>query len=251
MCFLELLESALDDLVANDDRPVVVTSAMWPIFRALKRADQTAVDDVLNLLISRFSRRGLLMPSFSSGFDNHGRCDLDRTPSKSGILSETMRSRKDVVRTLSAWFSFTVMGSCVTEVSELMPVEAWGEGSLYEWMEYNNVCFLALGTHPTHFFYPHRLEWLAKDILTYRFNKTISGVLARNGKEYKVNETLFVRKRHPVEKFNDFTKLMPFLKESGMRTTSVLGVNLGVYNVRPFQDLVLPRLMKDEGLLLR
>ena len=251
MSFLEHLKDALHKVVTTDDRPVVVSAAMWPLLKTMGRKDPGAVYEVLELLIDLYGQRGLLMPCFSAGFDAQGRCDLDQVPSSTGVLSEAMRGRPGTVRTLSAWFSYLALGPCVQEVAELVPVEAWGAGSLYEWMEDRDVCFLLLGTHPTHCSYLHRLEWLARDVLTYRFNKSISGILVRDGQARQVKETLFVRQLDPVEAVNDFTKLMPYLRAGGMREASVAGVSLSAYEARSLLNSVLPAMRADAGLVLR
>lgn len=251
MSFTSKLDNALRELVIQDDCPVVVSAAMWPVLKAMGRKDAAAVDEVLDLLIDRFAGRGLLMPSFTNGFDVGGTCDLDHLPGTTGILSEAMRRRPGTVRTLSAWFSYLVLGPCAQEAAGFLPNEAWGEGSLYEWMEKQNVCFLMLGTHPTHCSYLHRLEWLARDKLSYRFNKTFNGVLIRNDQEFRVHETLYVRSLKPVEAINDFTNLMPFLYDAGMNEMSVDGVSLAVYKVRAIRDAILPALQADPYLVLR
>jgi len=251
MSFFADLDLALRDVVASDGRPVVVSSAMWPCMKAMGRYSPEAVEDSLDLLIGKYGEHGLLMPSFSSGFDAGGRCDLDEVPGTTGVLSEAMRRRSGVVRTLSAWFSYLALGSCAKEVAELLPDEAWGIGSLYEWMERHDVCFLMLGTHPTHCSYLHRLEWLARDVLTYRYNKSFNGVLVRDGQERHVQETLFVRQMQPVEADNDFTKLMPYLRDAGMREVVLDGVSIAAYEACSIRDTILPVLRANPELVLR
>lgn len=251
MSFWDRLKSTLNEVVTPDDRPVVVSAAMWPLLKAMGRKDPGAVEEVLDLLIDMYGERGLLMPSFSSGFDEKGICDLDEATGSTGVLSESMRRRPGVVRTLSAWFSYVVLGSSSREVAELLPAEAWGEGSLYEWMEERDVCFLMLGTHPTHCSYIHRLEWLARDLLSYRYIKCFNGVLVRNGEYREVQETLFVRQLQPVEVINDFTKLVPLLNAAGMRMATVDGVSIASYEARSLRDTVLPALRANTGLLIR
>lgn len=249
--FLDNLKYALNEVVTRDDRPVVVSSAMWPLLKAMGRKDPGAVEEVLDLLIDMYGESGLLMPCFAAGFDEQGRCDLDTVAGSTGILSESMRRRPGVVRTLSAWFSYLALGPCSQEVAELQPVEAWGEGSLYEWMEERDVCFLMLGTHPTHCSYPHRLEWLARDVVSYRFNKSFKGVLVRNGESKEVQETLFVRQLQPVEATNDFTKLMPYQDAAGMRRVTLEGVSIAAYEACALRDTALPALRFNSTLLLR
>lgn len=250
MIFLEGLSLALQEVVTPDDRPVVVSSAMWPLLKAMRRTDPEVVEKVLDLLIDLYGERGLLMPCFTSGFDKFGRCDLDTASGSTGVLSESMRRRPGVIRTLSAWFSYLALGPCSREISELLPTEAWGDGSLYEWMEKRDVCFLMLGTHPTHCSYLHRLEWLARDVLNYRFNRSFTGVLVRNGESKEIRETLFVRRMQPVEAINDFTKLMPYLDKAGMRRTTFNGVSIAAYQARAIRDCVLPAIRADATLVL-
>ncbi len=251
MSFLGSLKSALNNVVTSDNRPVVVSAAMWPLLKAMGRKDPYAVEEVLDLLINMYGERGLLMPSFTSRFNEKGVCNLDSEIGSTGVLSEAMRRRSGVVRTLSAWFSYVVLGSCSREVAELLPAEAWGDGSLYEWMEERDVCFLMLGTHPTHCSYIHRLEWLVRDLLSYRFNKSFNGVLVRSGECIEVQETLFVRQLQPVEVVNDFTKLVPYLRTAGMRMASVEGVSLASYEARSLRDTILPVIRANTNLLLR
>ena len=251
MSFLEQFKSVLSQVVTPDDRPLVVSTAMWPFLKAMGRNDPQVVEEVLDLLIDMYSDRGLLMPCFAAGFDETGRCDLDTEPSTTGVLSESMRHRPGVVRTLSAWFSYLALGPCSREVAELLPAEAWGEGSLYEWMEERDVCFLILGVHPTHCSYLHRLEWLARDVLNYRFNKSFNGILVRDGKSREIQETLFVRQTQPLEAINDFTKLTPYLDAAGMRRATVEGVSIAAYEARALRVTVLPAIRANTKLVLR
>lgn len=249
MSFLEQLDAALRNLATQDERPVVVSAAMWPVLKAMGRKDPAAVDEVLDLLIGLFARRGLLMPSFTHGFNAEGMCDLDTEPGSTGVLSEALRRRPGVVRTLSAWFSYLALGPCADEVLGLQPEEAWGEGSVYAWMELRDVCFLMLGTHPTHCSYLHRLEWLAQ--VPYRFNKPFNGVLVRHGRQHVVQETLYVRCINPIEAVNDFTLLMPQLREAGMREIRFEGISLAAYEAGTLRNAVLPVLRADSLYVLK
>lgn len=251
MSFLKRLEVALNEVTTSDDRPVVISAAMWPLLKAMGRRDPEAVEEVMDLLIHMYSERGMLMPCFTTGFDQKGQCNLDTATGNTGVLSESMRCRVGVVRTLSAWFSYLVLGQCSQEVAELLPIEAWGEGSLYEWMEERDVCFLMLGTHPTHCSYLHRLEWLARDVLDYRFNKKFNGVLVRNGQSRKIQETLFVRQLQPAEAINDFTKLTPYLNAAGMRKVNVEGVSIAAYEACAIRDSILPAMRSNTKLVIR
>ena len=227
MDFLKSVRSAICEMIGRDDRPIVVFSAAWPFLREMQQNDTTAVERLLDVLLDAVANRSLLMPTFTQGFVD-GYCDLDKERSSTGALSECFRNRPGVRRTLSAFFPFAVSGSAINEVIHLTPEHAWGEGSLYEWMEQRDVCFLMFGTHPTHSSYLHRFEWLARDVIDYRFTKEFHGTLIREGVSVDVTETLYVRMQNPPV-VNDFTVLLPFLKSAGMKTVTPHGVSIASY----------------------
>lgn len=249
MAFSDEFDAALTELLGDGPEPVVVSSAVWPILREMGRKDMGAVEEILSLLLRRMNGRDLLMPSFASGYID-GICDLDRTPGSTGVLCERFRLYPGTKRTLSAFFSYVILGPSADRVGGLMPEHAWGDHSLYEWMETCNARFLMLGTHPTHCSYLHRLEWLVRDVLPYRYCKQFSGILIRDGVSIPCAETLYVRSLNP-EAIQDFTTLRPALLEAGMRQHNVHGVSLAAYDAIPLRDTVVPLLRKDPLLVLK
>lgn len=211
--------------------------------RELRQNDIAAVEGLLDVLVEAAGDRTLLMPTFARGFVD-GVCDLDKESSSTGVLSECFRRRPGTRRTLSAFFPFAVSGPAVDEVINLKPARAWGEGSLYEWMEVRDVCFLMFGTSPTQCSYLHRLEWLVRDVIDYRFDKTFRGTLIRDGVSMDVEETLYVRRLDPPVD-NDFTILMPFLDRAGMKTIAPNGVSIASYHPRAVVAQILPALRQD------
>jgi len=246
MSVLKELGSVLRELLGDDQRPVVVFSSAWPFFHAMGRANPSAVKDILEVVIDSVGERSLLMPSFSAGYKD-GVCDLDSAPSLTGVISEVFRRDYAEVRTLSAFFSFAALGPAAKQVSELMPEDAWGDGSIYHWMEQQNARFILLGTDSTHCSYLHRVEWLLRDIIAYRYVKAFEGTLRRSGKEMLCREQLFVRSLEP-EARNDFTVLKETLAASGMVSTDVQGVPLAFYDAEQVLSSVLP-VMKNDPLL--
>lgn len=249
MSFLDEVGESIRAVIGNDDRPLVVYAAAWPFLRELRRQDPAAVDELLEVLLEAAGHRTVLMPTFARGYVD-GVCNLDDEPSLTGVLTERFRTRPGVRRTLSAFFPFSVLGDATGEVIELQPGHAWGEGSLYEWMERRDVCFLKLGTHPTHSSYLHRLEWLARDVVRYRFDKTFTGTIVRDGVSRPITETLFVRQLDPPV-INDFTGLVPILQAAGMQEQSPRGVSIVSYRPQPVIERVLPLLRQDPYLVLK
>ncbi len=249
MSFIEELDVALAELLGSGTEPVVVSSAVWPILREMGRKDMGAVEEILHLLLHRTNGRDLLMPSFTSGYIK-GICNLDSTPGSTGVLSERFRLFPDAKRSLSAFFSYVILGPSADAVGSLMPEHAWGDNSLYFWMEQNNARFLLLGTHPTHCSYLHRLEWIVQDVLPYRYCKAFSGTLIRDRKAISCSENLYVRSLDP-EAIQDFTTLIPALWQAGMQQRSVRNVILSAYNAVPLRDIVVPKLRENPLLVLK
>lgn len=243
MSFLDSVSAAVAEMIGNDDRPVIVYSAAWPFLREMRETGVSAVESLLDVLLGAAHGRSVLMPTFTGGYVG-GVCDLDREPISTGVIADRFRARPGVRRTLSAFFSFAVSGPATAEVIDLRPKREWGEGSLYEWMEKRDAYFLAFGTHPTHVSYLHRLEWLARDRINYRFEKAFRGRLIREGIAHEMEETLYVRRLDPPV-INDFTLLMPYLYEAGMKTVSVRGVSVACYRAEATVAAVVPVLRKD------
>lgn len=240
----------LDDIVAgcaeliggDDCRPVVVYAAIWPLARLLRRRDRQLPGDLADKLDAMVGpRRCLLMPTFTSGFQE-GRCDLDAAPSRTGQLSEAFRRRPGVRRSVSAFFPFAVRGLEADAVVALRPEQAWGDGSLYQWFEQTDAQFLMLGTHPTHCSYLHRIEWLVG--VPYRFPKRFSGTMRHEGRSFLHREELYVRTLDPLA-LNDFTVIAPALRDGGMACRSIGGLPICAMGARAMRAAFLPLLQAD------
>lgn len=248
--------SRIDDIgqliaaaVGQDDRPIVVFSAIWPFLRALGTTDPATTDRLINLLIEISGRRTLLMPAYAGGYVN-GVCNLDTDPSSTGVLSECFRRRHGTRRTLSAFFSFAVRGPEADHVVNLRPHDAWGDGSLYEWMEQRDACFLMFGTHPTQCSYLHRAEWLARDVIQYRYEKAFRGEVIHEGRRIPLEERLYVRRLEPMVD-NDFTVLMAPLQRAGMQVTAAGGASIARYYAQPSLTETLTDLQRDPLMLVK
>ena len=246
--FLRDLAGLLAELMPRDNRPVVVFSAAWPFFRELRRADRSAVREILDIIVEAAAHRSVLMPTFSRGYVD-GSCNLDEEPSTTGVISQEFLVRPGSKRTLSAFFSFAVSGSATSEVENLQPVDAWGDGSLYAWMQERNARFILMGTHPTHSSFLHRLEWLARDRIRYRYRKEFRGRITRNDEVYECTETLFVRDLGSGA-INDFTVLTGLLGDAGMKAVNLNGISLAAYDAKPIVETILPRLLDDPFMVI-
>ena len=239
----------LEKLIGDKQENIVIYSALWPLLRLSNVPVQELVESLCETLIDKFAGRTLLMPTFTSGFDKDGVCDLDSSRSQTGELSEHFRSYQLVRRTRSAFFSFAVYGPNTSALVSLMPEEAWGRGSLYEWLYNYDAAIVTLGLHPTHCSYTHYAEWLNHNQIFYRFNKTFSGILICDKISKAHTETLFVRKRDP-EPVSDFTHLLPQYLAGGMKASKVQGYPLSCISAKLKIDLVTSAIIKDKLTLI-
>ena len=238
------LTKSVRDLLGQDSRPIVVYSAMWPLIRASSLHGNDICAALCDCLLELSEdREALLMPTFTAGYVN-GFLDLNHEPSRTGSLSEYFRRQNGVRRTVSAFFSFGVSGPANDELVGLRPRDAWGVGSLYEWMHDHGAHILTIGLHPTHCSYSHYAEWVMRMKVSYRYQKTISGVVVHEGQDFRLTERLYARELDSAVA-NDFTKFLDEYKENGMKLASVGGVCLSTIGARRKLDVLVKALERD------
>lgn len=243
------IESAIRECIPADHKPVVVYASAWPFLRQMRMSGPAALEDLVTCTLGALGERLVLMPTFTRGYTD-GVCDLDRQPSITGAMTEAFRMRPGVRRTLSGFFSFAVAGGHDAAVLDGTAEHAWGAGSCYEWMHVRDVHFLMLGTHPTHCSFLHRAEWLVRESIPFRYDKSFTGRLVREGVSREVTETLFVRRLDPPVVM-DFTPLEPCLRDAGMIQRSVAGASLATYDAAAALACVVEALRRDPWVIVR
>lgn len=236
-------------LAVSDDRPVAVFSATWPLARAFGLSGETLCRDLHDLLGEILGDRTLMMPCFTAGFVD-GVCNLDHEPSRTGALTEYFRRQPGVRRSVCPFFSFAVRGPDSSEIVALRPRQAWGHGSLYEWMHERDAHIVTLGVHPTHCSYSHYAEWLQRDNLPYRKRKTFSGELVHEKIRYTYETELLVR-RGDRELVNDFTWLLEKYLERGMNLSTLEGISVSEFGARAKIDVIVSELERDPNSMLK
>jgi aminoglycoside N3'-acetyltransferase len=244
------LRRLFEDLLLPDERPVMVYSAIWPLARLLELKGPALGSAILDALREAVGdQRLLLMPTFTHGYKD-GMLDLNTAPSLNGVLTEAFRQAPGVRRTVSAFFSFAVAGPGDTALVDLRPQNAWGEGSIFAWCEEQDCSFLMLGVLPTVCSYLHRMEWLMRYRIPYRYDKAFAGTVRHEGVLLPLTETLFVRSLAPPA-INDFTVLTPSLLQAGMRRTVVNGVSFAAMETNAMRDCTLRLMSQDPLCVLR
>ena len=91
--FVSDLFNSIRKIDIDKKSPVVIYSSFLPIFKALNFVDKEIIDQFLDFLIDHYGDRGILMPSFTNGYDKNNICNLDNEKSNSGVLSDTFRKK--------------------------------------------------------------------------------------------------------------------------------------------------------------
>ena len=190
------LRLALNGLLPRDSRPVVAYSGIWSLATAFEGERASLVSATrAELLEAVGSNRTLVMPTYTSGFKD-GAIDLDRAPGMTGVLNEAIRTMPGSRRTASAFFSFTARGPAADALAALRPTDAWGDGSLFDWIEREDAHILLLGVPLPMCSFLHRVEWLAR--VPYRYLKDFVGEMVLDGRKELLRERLFVRNLDPL-----------------------------------------------------
>jgi aminoglycoside N3'-acetyltransferase len=239
----------LGEMLAGDYRPVAIFSALWPLMRATRMPGEQLCNDLLEIVADLARERIVMMPTFPPE-PIDGMCNLDSAPSTTGELSEGFRTQSGTRRTICAFFPFSVRGPGADEVIFSPPIEAWGEGSLYHWMYDRDVHIVTIGVHPTHCSFSHFAEWLARDIIPYRYQKQFSIEFIHEERSFHHEQTLLVKQRTP-RAVNDFTWLFDEYMGAGMKHKQVEGIHISEIGAKNKIDVILPHIRKDPLALLK
>lgn len=238
------LKDTIEKLLSGSGKnPIVVFTAAWPFLRALEAPPKDIPQLLLDLLREIAGDRDLVMPTFTRGYKD-GVCNLDEEKSLTGIVSDMLRQLPESRRSLSAFFSFSIIGPGAGELVGLKPENGWGDHSTYDWMEKRNASFLMVGTHPTHCSYLHRMEWLAREHINYRYVKTFNGTIIRDGEHHDMVENLYVRCLEP-NMVNDFTNIFDLLLAGGMEVVKLDRISIAHMNAANMKESFLAALLKD------
>jgi aminoglycoside N3'-acetyltransferase len=237
------------DLAGSGGRPIVVYSGLWTVARAWRMPLQELVEGLMATIADAAgSGRTLLMPTFTKGYVN-GFLDLDTEPGTTGVLAEHMRNLPGTGRTVSAFFSFAVRGPDRDALCSLRPEHAWGDTSVYAWMEEQDAVCVTIGVTPQIISAIHRVEWHCRDVIDYRFPKLIAGQVRHGGRETPLEEQLFVRRLDlPVR--NDFDAVVEPLSLHGLRETTLDGVTLASVGTKSIVNTLVPIVRERPDFLL-
>jgi aminoglycoside 3-N-acetyltransferase len=248
MSFASSLATFLRERCGGQPRAISLATASWPLSIALEMPADEIARELRDELVGSFPASTIMLPVFTKGFDEDGFRDLDGTTGTTGVINEYFRTSPGFRRTHSAFFSFAVSGPDAAELVALRPEFAWGDGSLYAWMFEQDVDLVTVGLHPTHTSFAHYSEWRMQ--VPYRFNKQFTGKIRIEGAIEPIQETLFVRQRHPVPR-NDFTRALPALTDHGLLETNIGSIRVSHVTARAMTAALIESLSRDCYALLK
>ena len=230
-----ILRSVVNDFISQrDTKGVVVFSSMAPIFAKFGPNGMDQVRSLVDYFSELSDGVNVLMPSFPE-VRNDSVINLDKEPSTNGLLTEKFRERFPLNRTVSRFFPFTVRGPDQAELFKLRPSNVWGEGSLYSWIEANNLEIITIGLPPYVCSVQHRAEFLQRKILQYRHEVQRMGEVVVRGQREMLRETLMVRRQG----FDvDFRPLSQLFERNGQRISNQAGLVLTSISARAKISLV-------------
>ena len=210
------LETALRNVIDDDDEVIVFYSAIWSFAHRIEGSsdDITAcIFDVIDSVVGK--NRTVLFPTFTNRFVKTRTFDKKRDDSDcSGVLANHAMHTPGFYRTSQPIHSYTVRGPRTEEVLSRPCTTSWGDDSVIAWMGEVNARFCPLGL-PWHYAcsFFHRIEEVLQ--IPYRYYKRFPGTLLDNGHE--IGECVEVKYCYSLEvlpKFNH-TKVQPIMNRMG------------------------------------
>ena len=231
MSFITAVERFLS---LSDSTGFVVFSSTAPIGASFGSEADREIDRLVDFFAELSETFNVLMPTFPRS-TLEAVVDLDQEPSTNGLLTERFRLRFPRNRTVSRFFPFTVSGPDAERLFSLRPEHAWGEGSLYSYVESHDLAIVTIGLPSYVCSVQHRAEYLNRDILPYRSQVCRASEVAVRGATEIVHENLLARK----EGVNvDFRPISPMLEAAGQIKSVVAGIVLSSISAKKKIDLV-------------
>lgn len=179
----------------------------------------------IDTLIRKVGETGtVLIPSFNWGFCKGKAFDYKATPSEAGALGNVALQRPDFIRTRHPIYSFCVYGKDKEKLFQIDPVNAFGEGTVFEYIVKNQAKALVIDL-PTmdRNVICHHMEKLAE--VPFRFEKNfIADYIGPEGIKSRKSYSMFVR-NYDFEAMERLAPMNCILEVLGIsRTTMINGI---------------------------
>ena len=246
--YLKFINS-LNKILNSKNDCYVIYSSLWKLPFLSGKDLEIISDDLHKIFLKKSKKSTILIPAFTDGYNSNGIINYKYAKINTGYLANFIFKKKIFKRTLSAFFSFLVLGNQSKEILALKPKNAWGEGSLYEWLYEKDAKIITIGTHPTHCSFTHYAEWLFRNKIKYRKKKYFEGYLINKQKKYKLRECLFVRKNKNIN--NNFEKLLKDFEKEGMEVINIKNFKISVFSCKKKIKVIKKKLRRNPNYLIK
>lgn len=176
-----------------------------------KKKPEIVAKKFLNIIEKKFKNKTILFLAFSNDLANTKRFHLDKPNFYTGLIPK-LAFKKKYFKSFSTLHGFLVRGKKVRDIKKLKQITVFGKGSVFEWLEKNNACWVAINLSWLNgLSFAHRPEEIFN--VPYRFYKTFTGILLKKNKILKkIYEVKYSNYKNIKIIFNDTKYYKPLKK---------------------------------------
>lgn len=191
----------------------------------------------------------ILIPVFNWGFCKGETFDIRKTVSKTGALGNAALKRTDFVRSRHPLYSFAVWGKGQAELTDMDPRDAFGPGTIFEYLYEHNAKVLVIGLPALQgITYIHHVEQMVG--VPYRYHKEFRApYVDRNGDVSEKTYCMYVRdlEMNPRH-INGFRPLEDKMRTEGLiETHRYCGVDFSLVHIRDLHEAVKEDILENDS----
>jgi aminoglycoside 3-N-acetyltransferase len=169
---------------------IVLVHSSFNSLGGVEGGPQAVIDALLDVLTPEGT---LIMPTFNFGFNQGEPWDVQKTPSKMGVLTELVRLNPESRRVFHPFYSFAILGKLKDELASVRYKDSYGPDSIFARLRKLDGKIMIIGLSYNHSmtFFHHVEQTQGVD---YRFIKKFTGeVTDEAGRTYTDTFTMLVR----------------------------------------------------------
>jgi len=233
------------------DKDILLVHSSLYTLGILKGVDINKIPNrIIDILYNHTKQGSLIFPNFNYDFSITGECDLSKTPSQIGTISEVFR-KKTTLRSGHPIFSFSGLGEKAEEVlkPDIPEYDPFGSDSVFGRLHKNDAIILLLGVNLnvcTYMVYCER-----QNNVVYRFYKPFHGsVKLTNGIKYEGDYYHYCFPKNQEIRIN-YAKAEKMLIDEKIINTLPIGMNKAYwFRTKAFINKISEYLDNDPWFLL-
>ena len=232
--------------LANGD--VLLVHSSYKSFGGVEGGPQTVIDALRSILTEEGT---LIVPTFNYDFCDGKPFDVQKTPSKMGIISELVRTNSISKRTFDPVFSFAILGKHRDYLADLKNEHSFGPNSIFAKLRELNAKIMIIGlTYNQSMTFFHHIEEIQG--CDYRYFKEFKGIIT-NYDDVKQDGKiiLFVR---DIERGvqNAVDKMGSIMELEGIVKNTIIGESeIKIMNVNDVYKRTVEEMEKNPHILIK